>query len=162
MRAASQVGKAPFRAAGAPLPARGAGARAAALAAAALLLLVTPATARGPRGPDVHRPDGDCFACHTADAATLRRDPARARDLVAPDLDARCSACHAAEGPSHGTGMPPKGRVPPDLPLSSGGLITCATCHYVHGEGSRASDYERIDNRRGGLCLACHRLSELQ
>ena len=132
-------------------------------AAAALLpLLLSPAHARAPKGPNAHRPEADCRLCHTADAATLRSDPAKARTLIFPDLEARCASCHAGEGPSHKTGVRPRGSVPPDLPLSSDGLITCGTCHFIHGESNRANAFERIDNRRGQLCLTCHKLSELQ
>ncbi len=132
-------------------------------AALPLLLLAPPsAAARAPKGPDAHRPESDCRLCHTADAATLRSDPARARELILPDLESRCFDCHAGEGPSHKTGVRPRGVVPPELPLSSDGRITCSTCHYVHGEANRANSFERIDNRRGKLCLTCHKLSELQ
>lgn len=114
-----------------------------------------------PRGEDVHRLDGPCETCHTADAATLHGDPAVARTLVAPDLEARCVACHGDEGPSHKTGVEPAKPVTDALPLAEG-KITCATCHFMHGEGNRTEDFCRIDNRRGGLCLTCHELAELQ
>ena len=127
-----------------------------------LLLLLVLADAHPIPGPDVHRPDADCRSCHTADAATLKRDPATARTALIPDMDAHCMSCHGGEGPSHKTGMRPRQSVPPELPLSSGGLITCATCHFVHGEGERSRDYQRIDNRRGQLCLTCHTMSELR
>ena len=110
---------------------------------------------------NVHRPDADCAGCHTADAATLRKDPVAARDLLVPDLESRCIACHD-EGPSHHTGIRPKKPVPDTLPLSRDGLITCATCHSMHGEQNPYGDFVRIDNTRGGLCLTCHELKELQ
>jgi predicted CXXCH cytochrome family protein len=121
-----------------------------------------PADARPAPGPDVHRPDAACQGCHTADAAALGRDPAAARSALVPDIDARCMSCHGGEGPSHKTGVMPRGAVPANLPLSSNGQIMCATCHFVHGEGERSRDYQRIDNRRGQLCLTCHKMSELQ
>jgi hypothetical protein len=127
-----------------------------------LLLLLASADARRDPGPDVHRPDADCRTCHTADAAALKRDPVMARSALVPDLDAHCMACHAGEGPSHKTGVRPRATVPAGLPLSGDGLITCATCHFMHGEGDRAHDYQRIDNRRGQLCLTCHSMSELR
>ena len=114
-----------------------------------------------PHGDDVHRPDADCAPCHAADAGTLRADPARARNLLATDLEQRCSACHGDEGPSHPTGMAPRQPVPDTLPLSRG-RITCGTCHFLHGESNRFGDLLRLDNERGGLCLTCHQLSELQ
>ena len=125
-----------------------------------VLLAATIAQARA-HGDDVHRADGRCEACHTADAATLHADPAAARRLLAPDLEARCAGCHGDEGPSHETGIPPKSPPPPGLPLADG-RISCATCHYMHGESNTFGDFVRLDNRRGGLCLTCHQLSELQ
>jgi hypothetical protein len=84
-----------------------------------------------------------------------------ARGLLVPDLESRCIACHD-EGPSHHTGIRPKKPVPDTLPLSRDGLITCATCHFIHGEQDPYGDFVRIDNARGGLCLTCHELQELQ
>ncbi len=124
--------------------------------------LLTLARGTRPKGPDVHRADADCRTCHTADAATLDRDRPAARALVAPDVDSRCNTCHGDEGPSHKIGIRPTRPVPETLPLSGDGLITCATCHFMHGESDRFGDFVRIDNRRGGLCLTCHELSELE
>ena len=118
--------------------------------------------ARGPRGENVHRPDADCTACHTNARATLEQDPVVARRLLAPDLEERCILCHGDQGPSHRTGIRPRKPVPDTLPLSAEGLITCATCHFMHGEPSALRDFVRIDNSRGGLCLTCHELSELE
>jgi hypothetical protein len=115
-----------------------------------------------PQGENVHSPDARCDACHTADATVLKADPDAARRLLAPDLEARCLACHADEGPSHATGIVPHSPPPAALPLSADGRITCATCHYMHGESNAFGDFVRIDNRHGGLCLTCHQLSELQ
>jgi hypothetical protein len=115
-----------------------------------------------PLGPNVHRPDGDCRACHTADRDTLDGDRAAARTFLAADLEPRCLLCHGDQGPSHHTGILPRKPVPDILPLSPEGLITCATCHFMHGEPAPFVDFVRIDNTRGGLCLACHALSELE
>ena len=70
-------------------------------------------------------------------------------------------ACHD-EGPSHLTGVAPKKAVPDTLRLSQEGLITCATCHFAHGEQNPHNDFLRMDNSRGALCLTCHELSELE
>lgn len=131
--------------------------------AVALLVavLATPGLA-APAGPSPHRADADCLKCHTADAATLQRDPTHARTLLASDLEARCNACHSDQGPSHKTGMPPAHPVPATLPLSATGTITCATCHFLHGENDQFGDYVRLDNKRGGLCLTCHTMAELE
>jgi hypothetical protein len=115
-----------------------------------------------PKKLNVHRPDADCTICHTADRAALEADPQAAARLIVPDIDARCSACHDSEGPSHVVGVVPNKPVPDTLPLSTHGQITCATCHFVHGERNPYGDFVRIDNSRGGLCLTCHKLSELQ
>jgi len=111
---------------------------------------------------NVHRPDVDCMRCHNVVAATLQSDPTAARSLLADDLEARCILCHGNEGPSHRTGIRPRKPVPDTLPLSGEGLIICATCHFMHGEQNATSAFVRIDNSRGGLCLTCHELSELE
>jgi predicted CXXCH cytochrome family protein len=130
-----------------------------------ILLLVPLATwvlAKRPEGENVHRPDGDCTACHTAERAVLERDPAAARALLAADLEQRCLRCHGDQGPSHRTGIRPRKPVPDTLPLSAADLITCATCHFMHGESNSWGAFVRIDNSRGGLCLTCHELAELE
>ena len=130
----------------------------------AFLLLVPLALvlAKGPKGENVHRPDADCTACHTSERAALEEDRVAARARLAPDLEERCILCHGDEGPSHHTGIRPVKPVPDTLPLSAEGLITCATCHFVHGEPNAFRDFVRIENSRGGLCLTCHELSELE
>jgi predicted CXXCH cytochrome family protein len=115
-----------------------------------------------PHGTDVHRADADCRVCHTLDGGALRADPAAARAALVPDLEARCAGCHGDEGPSHKTGIRPVRAEPPTLPLAADGTIACTTCHYMHGEKNDFGDFLRLDNRRGGLCLSCHELSELQ
>ena len=110
---------------------------------------------------NVHRPDANCLECHTVDRTTLETEQAAARAKLAPDLESRCFVCHD-EGPSHHTGIKPTMPVPATLPLSVEGLITCATCHFVHGEPQGVGDALRINNDRGALCLTCHKLSELQ
>src|SRR5262245_47651367 len=127
-----------------------------------LVSLVAVVMAKKPAGENVHRPDADCMGCHTADQATLERDHASARAHLAADLEERCVLCHNSEGPSHHTGIRPRKPVPDRLPLSAEGLITWATCHFIHGEPGAADAFLRIENSRGGLCLTCHELSELQ
>ena len=129
-----------------------------------LLLTISLAVvlAKGPRGENVHQPDAECTRCHTVDRAMLEQDRAAARALLAADLEERCILCHSDQGPSHHTGIRPTKPVPETLPLSAEGLITCATCHFVHGEQPTSRDFVRIENSRGGLCLSCHTLAELQ
>lgn len=115
-----------------------------------------------PKGGNVHQSQADCTGCHTADRATLEHDPRAAPALIVSDVDARCSGCHDDEGPSHHVGVRPAKPVPEALPLSASGLITCATCHFVHGERNLFGAFVRVDNSRGGLCLTCHTLAELQ
>jgi len=110
---------------------------------------------------NVHRPEADCLECHTVDRTTLEGEHAKARAQLAADLESRCFTCHD-EGPSHHTGIKPTMPVPDTLPLSVEGLITCATCHFLHGEPNAVGDALRINNDRGALCLTCHKLSELQ
>ena len=128
----------------------------------ALLAVLGASVHAKPKGDTVHRPEAACTACHTAEQAALTADPAAARTtLLAPDVEARCYACHD-EGPSHHTGIAPRKPVPVSLPLSSTGRITCGTCHFVHGDHNSFGAYLRLDNARGGLCLSCHELSELE
>lgn len=114
-----------------------------------------------PERENVHIPGADCARCHTADRPVLEGNPVAAPRQLVPDLEERCVACHD-EGPSHRTGLPPRQPVPNTLPLSDSGLITCATCHFIHGERNPYGDFVRVDNSRGGLCLTCHTLEELQ
>lgn len=146
------------------VPRRRATARCGGVLLIGLVIAATSATvgAKKGEGENVHRPDAECARCHTADRPTLESDPHVALDLLAPDLEARCILCHNNEGPSHHTGIRPVKPVPDTLPLSAEGLITCATCHFVHGEQNAFGSFVRIDNRHGGLCLTCHELSELE
>lgn len=114
------------------------------------------------RGENVHQPNANCLICHTAARADLAANPVRARALLRPNLEAVCIGCHGSQGKSHPTGMKPKMRVPPTLPLSVDGQVTCATCHFMHGENNQFGDFDRLDNRRGQLCLSCHKMSDLQ
>lgn len=130
-----------------------------AVALPALSLMVMRARAKP---ENIHRQDADCTRCHTVDRATLEADPVEARTRLVDDVDTRCNECHGDEGPSHRVGMPPTKPLPDTLPLASNGNIACATCHFVHGEHNSFRDFVRIDNARGGLCLTCHELAELE
>lgn|GEM_PF-1923513 len=114
------------------------------------------------KGANVHRKDAPCQTCHTADAVTLNRNASRAKLLLRPDLEAVCNRCHGDQGASHKTGGKPTMPVPATLPLSADGRLTCATCHFMHSENNSFGDFVRLDNRRGQLCLSCHKLSDLQ
>ncbi len=125
------------------------------------MVAVTSTTTAKSKSEDVHVPTADCAHCHTAGRADLEAKPGDAPHQIVPDVEQRCTACHD-EGPSHRTGMKPRGSVPVTLPLADGGLIGCATCHFMHGEKNPYGDFVRLDNSRGGLCLSCHKLEELQ
>jgi hypothetical protein len=140
---------------------RGLGSRCAWLVVALAVPAALGLASAAPTRENLHRVDAECGACHTADRDSLERDRVAARALLAADLEPRCMTCHD-EGPSHHTGIRPKKPVPDTLPLSNDGLITCATCHFIHGEQNPFGDFVRLDNSRGGLCLTCHELSELQ
>jgi len=141
---------------------RGPAGRLAALAAGIALVALAGALAAKPTGENVHRLDGgNCRSCHTEDAPALNADKAAARTALVPDLEGACDRCHD-EGPSHKTNIPPKRPEPAALPLAADGTIGCATCHWMHGEHNEFGSFLRLDNRKGGLCLSCHELSELQ
>ena len=144
-------------------PRRGSARPLAALAAGIALIVLAGTLAAKPHGENVHRLDGsDCRTCHTEDAPALKADPAKAATALVPDLEAACMRCHGDEGPSHKTNIPPKRPEPAALPLAADGTIGCATCHWMHGEHNEFGSFLRLDNRKGGLCLSCHELSELQ
>jgi len=126
-----------------------------------VILGIAVGAAGKPHGPNVHQPNAECRSCHTVERENLEQDRAAAKTRLAADLEERCISCHDDEGPSHHTGIRPTKPIPDTLPLSVEGLITCATCHYIHGEQNPFGDFVRINNSRGGLCLTCHELSEL-
>ena len=125
-----------------------------------LAISAAPALAKSTQ-ENVHKPNVDCARCHTVGRPELEENPTAAVHHVAPDVEQRCTVCHD-EGPSHRTGLPPAKPVPDILPLSDTGLITCSTCHFMHGERNPYGDFVRVDNSRGGLCLTCHKLEELK
>ena len=69
-----------------------------------------------------------------------------------------CHRCHPPEilGISHPVGVAQKGgtNVPDYLPTLEGGIITCVTCHEVHG-GNRKY-FTRMEGRKD-LCKTCHK-----
>lgn len=75
------------------------------------------------------------------------------------DLPTDCDGCHKAAYNPHPVNMKPTMAVPPELPLSPVGLVTCATCHAVHG-GKSEDSYVRngvghFASRRT-FCYKCH------
>jgi hypothetical protein len=126
------------------------------------MLAAFAAWARGGQGVDPHHAGADCRTCHNAEATALK-SATLAHPALRDDLETQCFKCHADQGPSHKTNIAPKKPPPASLPLSPDNKITCYTCHWMHGEpqAHQFEDFERIDNRRGALCLSCHEISEL-
>src|SRR5689334_8129482 len=75
----------------------------------------------------------ECSSCHGLAAPAGKA----ARSLTAP-VSMLCIRCHArifSEGFLHPVDVIPQGvAIPPDMPLSASGALTCATCHDVHAE----------------------------
>lgn len=98
----------------------------------------------------------ECFNCHQSpfDEPLL---------LVKKPVSEMCSPCHRIimKTSSHPVGIAPwRVVVPPDLPLRDG-LITCATCHNIHGEkesvfGRRTFLLRRPVSHTKFFCVACH------
>ncbi len=69
-----------------------------------------------------------------------------------------CYRCHPPEilGVSHPVGIAKKsGTVVPDyLPTLEGGIITCVTCHEVHGRDRK--HFTRMEASKD-LCKICHK-----
>ncbi|RMG74425.1 MAG: hypothetical protein D6710_01565 [Nitrospirae bacterium] len=74
--------------------------------------------------------DRECVLCHVG-------DPRKGKEnipLVAPEEEL-CADCHSdlEETLSHPVGVYPRNTViPPDMPLSDDGTLTCSTCHDIH------------------------------
>ena len=68
-----------------------------------------------------------------------------------------CCGCHPASdlGVSHPVGVYPRGdiTVPESLPTVEGGMITCVTCHNVHGSNQK---YLARGKVLQDLCRSCH------
>jgi len=66
-----------------------------------------------------------------------------------------CYQCHPPDvlGLSHPVGVAAKGttRIPDDLPALTGGIITCVTCHNVHG-----GNMKHFVRRETTSCDTCH------
>ncbi len=69
-----------------------------------------------------------------------------------------CYECHPPDvlGVSHPVGVSPKGggtKVPEDLPMLEGAIITCVTCHNGHGGNLRYFARKRVSRE---ICNSCH------
>ena len=69
-----------------------------------------------------------------------------------------CGRCHPSEllGVSHPVGIPVKmgTNVPDDLPTLKDGIITCVTCHSVHGGVRKYFARKEITK---DICITCHK-----
>lgn len=99
--------------------------------------------------------DGECQACHM----NYKKDP---KFLTSP-ISIICKNCHdqITLQSSHPVDISPVSSVvPPDLPLTHG-MITCNTCHDIHGDhvnvfGEKTYFLRRLPPGRN-FCMACHR-----
>lgn len=108
-------------------------------------------------GPTPHDfTESQCVLCHIG-------DPTSPESLAARSSSLTCKNCHQEifeSGFMHPVDIiPEKVTVPRDMPLSETGLITCNTCHDVHG------DYQLFDSTSNFLrrqepphifCAICH------
>ena len=90
-------------------------------------------------------------------AATLSEGThARLRDGKELAIDV-CYQCHPPRvlGVSHPVGVSVREttRIPQDLPTLKGGIITCVTCHDVHGGSRRYFARKKITR---DICVSCH------
>ncbi len=101
----------------------------------------------------------ECLSCHLADPSGKILE----HQLTAP-VTTLCEPCHEkilTEGYQHPVDVRPQNiRVPADMPLSSGGEITCSTCHDIHASYFTPYDTPSHYLRRyeGGkdFCGVCH------
>ncbi len=101
----------------------------------------------------------DCLSCHLTDPSGKVLE----HQMTAP-ISTLCERCHEkifAEGYLHPVDIRPQNiRVPADMPLSSGGEITCSTCHDVHASYftpyDMPSHYLRRYEAGKDFCRACH------
>jgi predicted CXXCH cytochrome family protein len=88
--------------------------------------------------------------------ATFEDGHEELRDGKGVTIDA-CYQCHPPEdlGVSHPVGVGPGGKtkIPDDLPTLEGGIITCFTCHNVHGSSRRYFARKKITK---DVCISCH------
>ncbi|WP_198245580.1 cytochrome c3 family protein [methane-oxidizing endosymbiont of Gigantopelta aegis] len=116
-----------------------------------------------------------CQHCH---AGPLNRtEPTNRHPMTfRQDPISMCTDCHSDNASSHSVDIAVDFTVPPDLPLSASGKITCLTCHKAHGRQhsnrpwasvsfiDRLVNSERLtktyllrrNNANGELCLVCH------
>jgi len=126
-----------------------------------LLLLASLAGARQEDTPHAFGP-GDCRGCHLTNPDRARSEGRNRLRMVAP-VKQLCARCHwkITENYSHPVEVYPVDvRIPPDMPLSWNGRMTCSTCHDIHGSATTPSGKRSFFLRRGtrgrAFCMTCH------
>jgi len=109
---------------------------------------------------------GDCRGCHITDPARAVISGGKLR-MTAPVLQL-CARCHRgiSDNYSHPVEIIPTAAiVPPDMPLSWNGKLTCATCHDIHASPTDSSGGKSNFLRRAlsgrAFCDVCHRSDPL-
>src|SRR5208283_1912976 len=101
----------------------------------------------------------ECVNCHSVDASGKV-----AKQTTSP-VTMICKKCHEdvfSKGYLHPVNVrPSRAIVPKDMPLSSSGEITCATCHNMHGPrltpvGAKSNYLRRFESGKQ-FCDTCHR-----
>jgi len=126
------------------------------------LAALPPFPAAAPENPHAFG-SGDCRGCHLTDPERTRTEGQGKLRMVAP-VKQLCARCHwqVTETYSHPVEIYPVDvEVPPDLPLSWNGRMTCSSCHDIHGKPSSAAGkrtfFLRRPTRGKAFCVACHK-----
>ncbi len=94
-----------------------------------------------------------CKLCHTG-------EPNSPEFLTVKSSSLTCKTCHKEifeSGFMHPVDIiPEKVTVPRDMPLSNNGLLTCNTCHNVHADYKKSSNFLRRQELPRIFCVICH------
>lgn len=98
-------------------------------------------------------PQSQCILCHTG-------DPNSPEFLNVKSSSLTCKTCHQEifeGGFIHPVDIiPEKATVPRDMPLSKTGLLTCDTCHDVHADYKKSTNFLRRQEPPQIFCVICH------
>jgi len=100
---------------------------------------------------------GECFGCHF----TLPEPGDIMPHRFTGNISVLCTRCHEIDPSSHVVDVVPLIGVPPGMPLSDTGTITCGTCHDPHTNAADPATGEKTYFlRQSGpgqeFCLLCH------
>jgi predicted CXXCH cytochrome family protein len=110
------------------------------LAGTLFLFLFCGAASGAEKAKEIHK---DCTLCH--------KDPDF--KTIKANVNEPCLKCHPASlGKDHPIGVVPK-KMPGDLPLGEGNVITCITCHEPHGKDTFGMLLRKDFT---SLCRSCH------